>query len=423
MEPKSPRATPRSRSAAEAAASALLVAAASVLVWHRALGYFFSQDDFAKLATVVGLAPRLAGPWRYLGNQLFYDLLQPLAGLDPYPYHLASLACHIGCSLLLLARLSRRVSPPAALAGSVFFAVHPALFGALYWVSVIADSLSLLLALTALAFAEAPGRRRWLALPLFALSLVSKESTLLLPLVLLVPRERHDERTRGARLDPLVPALAAVAALYLVYFLFSAYPAYFVPGSPAIPAARAAGRAPYALGLGSQLLSNFTTLTGWAVDFLLPTVRGFADAADPGVLPWAVAAALVWLAGLAAPALRRSGWLEGGAIYLAFLLPVLPLAHHTYHYYLYAPLAGVATCLAAALETAARRIPGPRPRGAWFAALVAATLLVWNGYALVLKNETEPFVRPELRSEPIVDRALIARRAYEDLDRARLPAG
>src|SRR6266571_3692226 len=172
-------------------------------------------------APVVGLAPRLVGPWRYLGNQLFYDLLQPLVGLDPYPYHLASLACHIGCSLLLLARLRRRVSPPAALAGSVFFAVHPALFGALYWVSVIADSLSLLFALTALAFAEAPGRRRWLALPLFALSLVSKESTLLLPLVLLVPRERHDERPRGARLDPLVPALAAVAALYLVYFLFS----------------------------------------------------------------------------------------------------------------------------------------------------------------------------------------------------------
>ena len=39
MEPKSPRASPRSGSAAEASASALLVAAASVLVWHRALGY------------------------------------------------------------------------------------------------------------------------------------------------------------------------------------------------------------------------------------------------------------------------------------------------------------------------------------------------------------------------------------------------
>src|SRR6266487_7110288 len=101
MEPKPARRASRPRSRPEAAASALLVAAASVLVWHRALGYFFSQDDFAKLATVVGLAPRLLGPWRYLGNQLFYDLLHALAGLDPRPYHLASLACHLGCSLLL----------------------------------------------------------------------------------------------------------------------------------------------------------------------------------------------------------------------------------------------------------------------------------------------------------------------------------
>src|SRR3989442_6517214 len=149
MEPKSPRRTPRSSSGAEAFASALLVAAASVLVWHRALGYFFSQDDFAKLATVVGLAPRLVGPWRYLGNQLFYDLLQPLAGLDPRPYHPASLACHIGCSLLLLARLRRRVSAPAALAGFVVFAGAPAPLRAPLSVAGLGGHPLLLLALAA----------------------------------------------------------------------------------------------------------------------------------------------------------------------------------------------------------------------------------------------------------------------------------
>jgi hypothetical protein len=411
------------------AALALLVAAAAILVWHRALAGYFSQDDFLSLARVTGLAPRLTAPWRILGNQLFWDALYAVARFHPTPYHAAALLSHLGGATLLLLLLARRVSGAAAAAGAVFFAVHPALFTALYWVSASSDSFALLFALGALVVAEARGRARWLALPLFAGSLLFKESTILLPLALLVlpPRRDAPGTTPGRREAPgAAPAaaralsspravaigLGVVAGAYGLYFALSAYPTYFVPASQA--AAGTAGAAPYALNLGKGVIANALSLTGWAVNFLLPTVTGFGDAADPTVYPWAIGAVLLWLAGLAVPALRRSGWLAGGALYTLFVIPVLPLGNHTYHYYLYAPLVGVAWCLAALVEA----LPA-RP----LFALVLAALLTWNGEALVRKIETMPFLIPDLRAEPTVDRGRIARRVAQDLGDAALPRG
>ena len=61
------------------------------------------------------------------------------------------------------------------------FAAHPAAFTAVYWVSATGDILALAFALAALLAARRADARRWWAVPLFALSLLSKESTLLLP--------------------------------------------------------------------------------------------------------------------------------------------------------------------------------------------------------------------------------------------------
>src|SRR5262245_13073724 len=178
----------------------LVAAAASVLVYHRAPSYFFSQDDFLGLARASGLAPRLSGPWRYLSHQAIFDLMRPWAGLNPIPYHLVSLASHAACSALLSRFLRRSVSPPAALLGAVFFAVHPGHFGAVYWISAVGDSLALLFALAALEVAQRPDAGRWGSLPLFAASLLAKESTLLLPAVVaLIPRpERAPSASRGS---------------------------------------------------------------------------------------------------------------------------------------------------------------------------------------------------------------------------------
>jgi hypothetical protein len=174
------------------------------------------------------------------------------------------------------------------------------------------------------------------------------------------------------------------------------------------------------MGLGRHVLENALSYVGWTVDFALPTVRGFTDALDPGVYPWAVAALVAWGLGLRWAPLRRHGWLTGGVLYLLLVLPVLPLAHHTYHYYLYAPLAGLAWCVAALVETAGARLAAP---GRWGSALAVAALLTWNGYAMVLKDETMPFLASELRSDPVIDRARIAERVDRDLGAADLPRG
>ncbi len=382
---------------------------AGVLVFHRSLAYFFSQDDFLGLARATGLAPRLTGPWRFLSHQAVFDLMRPLAGLDAAPYHLVSLASHAACAALLAMFLMRRVSRPAALLGAVFFAAHPALFGAVFWFSAVGDSLALLFTLAALMLALRADQLRWVALPMFALSLLAKESTLMLPAVVALAG-RLDPAARGAS-----PRWRAAVALGLTAIAL-AYAAAFATGDAfgvrgGLPAA-----APYAFGVGAHIGANALTYLGWTATFLLPVVRGFTDAVDPTVHPWAIGALVLWLAGLASRRLRRTGWMMGGMLWLLFLLPVLGLRHHTYHYYLYAPLAGAAWCVAAAAERVL-----PRGRAAWLVAGAAAALLTLNGVLLVRKIETMPFVLAELRAEPIVDRARIARNVQESLSAAPLP--
>lgn len=395
------------------ALAAPLIAAvgAAVIVFHGALGYFFSQDDFLGLARASGLAPRLAGPWRYLSHQAVFDFLRPLAGLDASIYHLVSLVSHAACAVLLGAFLTRRVSRPAALLGAVFFAAHPALFSAVYWFSAIGDSLALLFALTALMLALRPDRLRWIALPAFALSLMAKESTVLLPVVVAFA-SRSDPAASGASRRGRMGATLGLVAVAV------AYGAAFLIGNAFGVRDEQAARAPYALGVGAHIGANALTYLGWTAASLYPVVRGFDDAVDPTVYPWAVGALVLWLAGLASRRLRRSGWVMSGAIWLLFLLPVLGLRNHIYHYYLYAPLAGAAWCVAAAADRVL-------PRGiiGWLAAGGAAALLTLNGALLVRKIETMPFVLPGSRSEPIVDRALIAANVRRGLAAARLPYG
>ena len=437
--------TPRRPTAASPALRAGLVAGlalAAFAVFHGALAYFFAQDDFAGLARARGILPALQGPWRYLSGQTYFDLMSRVAGLHPLPYRLASFAGHVATTGLLLALMLRSVSPPAAWLGAMFFAVHPALYTALYSVSGIGEILAAGFGLAALLAAGWPGWRRWAAVPLFALSLLSKESTLLLPLVLwLTPPSvaragglEHGRPDSGLRRHLLPAALAALAIVYAGSFL--------ARDTFGVRAGLGASE-PYALRFDATLLANGLTYAGWSVDFFMPTVRSFSDAVDPAVFGYGLAGVLVWFAGLAVPALRARGWILGGALCLACLLPVLPLAPHTYHYYLYAPLAGAAMCVAVAASLALERsgarpsaparggktpragttsTPAPgAPAVTWGVTTALAALLALNGAALVRKIETHPFIPPVLRTDPTVDRARIARNVYADLEAAPLP--
>lgn len=410
----------------------LVVGVCAAWVFRGALGLFFAADDFSALARGAGLLPRLQGPWRIVSHQLYFDLMHRVAGLDPRAYHAMSLLLHVACAVALYALLKRRLSIPAAMVGAACFATHPAHFAATHWVAAVGAPLSLLAALGALLVAPRHDRARWLALPLFAVALLARESVIFLPLVIPLWLRRADgARTQGgwrrrtrARPDPLVVAAGALALAQLANVLLAD-----VMGS-------LAGSAAYRIDFGRALWANLFSYFGWTANFLFPTVRRVQDAADPLVYGWGAALLALWLAGLAWAALRRRGWLVAGVLYLALLLPVLPLGSHTYRYYLYGALAGFSWCVAAAFDLLLSRLAGAgrraprvgvdrraeRSAAAWATALAFAALGTVNGSLLAHKIATMPFPgAPGLYSDAVVDRAAIARRAIQSLRSTVLP--
>ena len=426
----------------ELAAAALAAATATLAVFGGSLRYFFSQDDFQHLARAAGLIPTELTPWRPVANVAFFVVMRAVADLHAAAYHAASLSLHALVAVLGYAYLRRWRSAPGSAAGTVLFAVHPALYTALYWIAAVNVLLAWTFALAALHAERASGARRWLAVPLFALALLSRESVATVPLALIAVRlQQRAFRWR----DPAVLSLLGVAVLHAAWI---AALGLFGLGTSAGQAS------PYHM-TPRAVADNLLTYLGWTADFGVVTVNHFADVVDPEVFGWAWAVFGLWIAGALVPALRARGWLVGGAWFVLLLLPVLPLGAHTYHYYLYGPLLGAAWCAAAAFDAVAERSAAPasraagsggerrgtspaagraaaadaaslaarRPRaGSWVAAGTLGVLLTLNAVQLVRKIETHPFVE-QLRADPTVDRAIIARNVAEDLEAARLPAG
>jgi len=141
---------------------------------------------------------------------------------------------------------------------------------------------------------------------------------------------------------------------------------------------------------------------------------------DPRASGWALGLLLAVIAGAIARPLRARGWIGVWLAYLAMLLPVLPLANHTYHYYLAAALPCAAAALALLLDATVAGVPRSTQ---WTAGAVLAAVLAVNGAELVNTNETMPLTPavPALRADPTVDRARIASTALPSLAAARLP--
>ncbi|MEO5618619.1 MAG: hypothetical protein ABIS67_12695 [Candidatus Eisenbacteria bacterium] len=387
----------------------LLVLAAGLIVFRGALRYFFSADDFAWLAQAQGSIEPVQTFSRWIPYRLFWKLWLNAFGLEPLAYHLASLAAFLASSIALFLLLRRRVGIAAAAVGAAFFATHPAHFDAVYWISAIGDPLAVGFALLALRLCTADGSRRWWAVPAFAVALFCKESVAAFPLAGMALQPAARGGWRRAWRDPVLAAMLALSAVTAVAYLTSD-----------VSGLRSGDSTAYAVSLGPHLGANLLTYAGWSLNFLLPTVRSFGDAVDPGVFGWGAAALVAGLTGLGVPALRRRAWPGGVALFAAGLLPVLPLERHTYHYYLMPALAGAAMCVAAgfdALEPRMRRGLSPA------VALALAGLLTANGFALVRKIEHHPFAIEGLRANPVVDRALISQRALESLGETPIPPG
>jgi hypothetical protein len=334
--------------AAADAALALACVALALWVQRRALGGFFSPDDLLILERLRGILPPQPVPlWRLLSGTLYFRAVLPWFGVVPFPYHLVNLLLHaVNVGLLYLWVRRWRGGTLAATLAAGLFGTSRYFYPVLQQATGIGEVAALTFALAALLLALGRGlAARLAALVLFVAALLSKESVLLLPLVLLLP-ERHGEpgRPRLARSALLlVPGLVLAGALAALH----------------VRAAALSGEA-YEAGWGANLFHDLMTYSAWAVDLrtLVPDLAGGYSATA-----WHVGLPVtIGLASLAALAWRRStAGAAGAAWWLLGLAPVLPLLRHSYLAYLYTPLAGFAMALGAGLEGAAARwLPVPR---------------------------------------------------------------
>ena len=192
---------------------------------------------------------------------------------------------------------------------------------------------------------------------------LSKEATLLLPLVLVFADRRLGGIARRGR--SLVPA--GVAGLLFAV----SYAASFL--SP-----EHLGGEAYALAPSPVFIAhNLTTYLRWTVALGDPVRDAFAECSR-SALPVGLAVAAGVLLVLAGQWRARRHPEELSAFwFLALLAPVVPLAHHTYLYYLYAPWAGACWLAAGAASRLARRVPAALP-AALAATLAFAAVEAWS---------------------------------------------
>jgi protein O-mannosyl-transferase len=217
-------------------APALLICAAAVLPYLNALSNGFVYDDlYLVLGNTrlggLGSIPAIFGTgyWQDGGGlyrpltMLSFLLEHMAAGSRPFLYHLDNVLLHLGCSLIVYAILKPLLKGRhAALFASILFAVRPVHTEAVAWVSGRAELLCglFMLASFQLYLKDPAGRpSASLSYAFFFLALMSKESAVILPVLLaayvLLFSPGQNLPARFRRLIGLYP----YAVVFLVYML------------------------------------------------------------------------------------------------------------------------------------------------------------------------------------------------------------
>ncbi len=183
-------------------AAACLVAGVFV-TYHSVLNAGFIWDDDEHLTA----NPCIVGPLGFKAiwtssAAVYYPLVlttfwvqHALWGLHPMPYHLVNVAMHAGCAVLLW-RVLRRLKVTGAWLGAAIWALHPVEAESVAWITELKNTqscwfylLSILAFLRWRAVANGPAARKGeiqyaLALLAAVLAILSKASTVMLPVVL-----------------------------------------------------------------------------------------------------------------------------------------------------------------------------------------------------------------------------------------------
>jgi len=362
----------------------MIVAAVAIVAFARALGNGFTYDEglvilgaqrflqsgsFGTLFSPSYFSGSLEGTWRPVCT--FTYMLDAMVSMHPAVFKAQSLLWHVAAAWLLMTFV-RRLLPESrrryAIVAGLLFVLHPVTAETVDNASFREDSLVTVFTLATLILAL-DGRRK-LALLTFALGLLSKESAVMAPALLLILRlfrfdgapPRSFRATCTALLRELVP-FGVVAFVYL--------------GLRFGPMRLAGTYAQYPGGTFAATLIGLPAI--WAHDLRLlvwpwPLCADYTGYFRFGAQPWgpvlAAGAVVLGYLGLVAFALRRGARVValGLGWFLLTLLPVsnlMPIPIPAAERFLYLPLCGIALAAAAAFgplmeRLGERRLPGAR---------------------------------------------------------------
>ena len=319
-------------------------------------------DSLSNLATFFRVdlwsTTRIPAPPSGYYRPLFLTSLavdRALFGLNAGPHHLHSLLWHVAAILSLFLVLRALLPPPSALLGAAIFALHPVQVETVALLAARNDSMAATFGLLALSLVlprEVSGRRLVGAGALATAAMLSKESALLLPLLLLALDLARNRR---------VGALSRYAALGLGILLTLAMRLASGVGGAAWPSPDSWGRVTDRL---PEITATYAGLLAWPspltparhLDYIQPLGEtGAAALVFLGILAW-----LLWRARARPLVLAGLGW-----ALLAFSPSLLATLDKGLlgERYLYFPMAGLALAVAAAL-----------PRGRWLLPCAAIPL-------------------------------------------------
>ena len=388
---------------------------AALWMWRSALNTFFTSDDLVALTRAAGLEPT---PWTFrpLSAVLAARLEFSAFGLEPMAYHAVNMGLHLlAVAGVYALALQLGLAQGASAAAACIFAGSGIAFTPLYAASGIGDLLAcaLLLAATLL---HLEGRRRdralwlWTAAATAVFPALAKESPAAWPLVVF-----SLECRRGLQWRAITPALVA-GTVTVLWFAVVTQASWLGPASS------------YALTfVPAHLAFNLATYLRWCVEPGAP-MRDIVAAVNPSSWPAALAVAIAITAAIRWERHRSSHPIEFGVSWLlAFLLPALPLAHHTYLYYLYIPWVGGSIAAAAAGAALARASETP---GNWRSLPAKpVTLVALSALALFVLVEDrgvrlrERLTFDALPADPTLRESTLLRHALTGLRAASLPPG
>ncbi|HKT12006.1 MAG TPA: tetratricopeptide repeat protein [Terriglobia bacterium] len=370
-----------------------LILLATFLVYSNTLGFRFVYDDRGQILANVQVhawryAPHyfLERVWNFaypgiLGNYyrpiflLFLLLNYKIFGPFPAGWHLVSVAAHMGVTYLVYV-LARRLNSdgPTALIAALIFGLHPVHIESVAWISGATDPLLALFLLPSFlcylnAREQAAHRRAWFAgsLTLYALAMLSKETALILPIIIFTFEWLWQEASGGTGLRTVFKrtrtAIVRIVPFLLLTVVYLAVRWYVLEGL---------GHTMVPLGAWTILLTwpHLLLFYVWhlAWPFGLSVFYNEPYVGTPGlvpfVLPLAGLVSVAFLVFLAVRKLARTAPEDGRLvvflctwILIPFIplldLSVLPVGEIAHDRYLYLPSIGFCILLAMAI----RRIP------------------------------------------------------------------